>query len=327
MGKYMPIKHLHCGSVKFFEMISTFDFDVGTRFSLPKKDGLEKCTHFRSLIGTLQYLAITRPDIQFAVNRVAQRMHQPSEHDYHCLKCFHRYIFGTLGRGLLIRPEDLELRGFSDSDWANDKNDRKSTSGIWGNHEVYKVSILKNRIVLAHFATIEGKNVLLQGGIYHFDSKPVIVKAWNPDMEFSKEVLSTFPIWVKLPDLEFKYWIMKGLSKIGSLICKPVMVYNHTENKMGLSLARLPIEVKMDPTLPEKVVLISRTAQPVTCHVNEMTLKASYLLTVANAFNTQDEKRSLWEYLEELSLGVNMPLIVTGDFNSVLKFEDRVGGN
>lgn len=76
-----------------------------------------------------------------------------------------------------------------------------------------------------------------------------------------------------------------------------------------------------------QVVLISRTAQPVTCHVNEMTLKASYLLTVANAFNTKDEKRSLWEYLEELSLGVNMPLIVTGDFNSVLKFEDRVGGN
>ena len=57
-------------------------------------------------------------------------MHQPSEHDYHCLKHILRYIFGTLGRGLLIRPRDLELRGFSDSDWANDKNDRKSTSGF-----------------------------------------------------------------------------------------------------------------------------------------------------------------------------------------------------
>uniref|UniRef100_A0A3Q7H8E4 Reverse transcriptase Ty1/copia-type domain-containing protein n=1 Tax=Solanum lycopersicum TaxID=4081 RepID=A0A3Q7H8E4_SOLLC len=43
-------------------------------------------THFGSLIGALQYLAIIDPDIQFAVNRVAQRMHQPSEHDYHCLK-------------------------------------------------------------------------------------------------------------------------------------------------------------------------------------------------------------------------------------------------
>uniref|UniRef100_A0A3Q7I1W1 Reverse transcriptase Ty1/copia-type domain-containing protein n=1 Tax=Solanum lycopersicum TaxID=4081 RepID=A0A3Q7I1W1_SOLLC len=67
-------------------------------------------THFRSLIGALQYLSITRPDIQFAVNRVAQRMHQPSEHDYHCLKRILMYIFGTLGRGLLIRPGDLELR-------------------------------------------------------------------------------------------------------------------------------------------------------------------------------------------------------------------------
>ena len=92
-------------------------------------------THFRSLIGDLQYLTITRLDIQFAVNRVAQCMHQPSEHDYHCLKRILKYIFGTLGRGLLIRPRDLELRGFSDSDWANDKNDRKSTSGFsffWG---------------------------------------------------------------------------------------------------------------------------------------------------------------------------------------------------
>ena len=66
---------------------------------LLQKAGLEKCTsqptpmevswstngadtpfaditHFRSLIGALQYLAITCPYIQFAVNRVAQRMHQ-----------------------------------------------------------------------------------------------------------------------------------------------------------------------------------------------------------------------------------------------------------
>uniref|UniRef100_A0A3Q7GLB1 Reverse transcriptase Ty1/copia-type domain-containing protein n=1 Tax=Solanum lycopersicum TaxID=4081 RepID=A0A3Q7GLB1_SOLLC len=91
-----------------------------------KKAGLEKCTTQPT---PMAYLAITRPDIQFVVNRVAQRMHQPSEHDYHCLKRILKYIFGTLGHGLLIRPGDLELRGFSDSDWANDKNYKKSTSG------------------------------------------------------------------------------------------------------------------------------------------------------------------------------------------------------
>uniref|UniRef100_A0A3Q7GFD5 Reverse transcriptase Ty1/copia-type domain-containing protein n=1 Tax=Solanum lycopersicum TaxID=4081 RepID=A0A3Q7GFD5_SOLLC len=44
-------------------------------------------THFRSPIGALQYLAITHPDIQFAVNRVARRMHQPkmTVEDEHCI--------------------------------------------------------------------------------------------------------------------------------------------------------------------------------------------------------------------------------------------------
>uniref|UniRef100_A0A3Q7GKK2 Reverse transcriptase Ty1/copia-type domain-containing protein n=1 Tax=Solanum lycopersicum TaxID=4081 RepID=A0A3Q7GKK2_SOLLC len=106
-------------------------------------------THFRSLIGALQYLAITRPDIQFAVNRVAQRMHQPSEHDYHCLKRILMYIFGTLGRGLLIRPGDLELRGFLDSDWANDKNDRKSTSGLKDDSFIYLVLYVDDMLIVA----------------------------------------------------------------------------------------------------------------------------------------------------------------------------------
>lgn len=72
-------------------------------------------------------------------------------------------------------------------------------------------------------------------------------------MEFSKEELSTVPIWVKLPGLEFKYWSPKGLSKIGSLIGRQLMVDSHTEKKVGLSFARLLIEVKMDSILLDKV--------------------------------------------------------------------------
>jgi hypothetical protein len=35
-------------------------------------------THFRSMVGALQYATFTRPDIQFAVNQVCQFMHSPS---------------------------------------------------------------------------------------------------------------------------------------------------------------------------------------------------------------------------------------------------------
>lgn len=56
------------------------------------------------------------------------------------------------------------------------------------------------------------------GGIYNFDSKPFIVKAWTPEMEFSRQELYTVSIWVNFPCLDFKFWSAKGLSKIGSLV-------------------------------------------------------------------------------------------------------------
>lgn len=56
-------------------------------------------------------------------------------------------------------------------------------------------------------------------------------------------------------------------------------------------------------------------------------LACTFVLTIVYAFNTKEERRSLWCYLETMSRGVNSPCIAMGDFNSVLNFEDRIGGN
>ncbi|XP_070038280.1 uncharacterized protein [Nicotiana tomentosiformis] len=122
----------------------------------------------------------------------------------------------------------------------------------WAKYGINKVVMLKNGIVLVRFDTELGKNEVIQGGIYHFDNKTFIVKAWSPDMKFIREELCTVPIWVKLPGLDFKYWSPKGLSKIGNLIGKPLMVDQNTEKKMGLNFAILLIEVDIDTNLPEK---------------------------------------------------------------------------
>jgi hypothetical protein len=37
------------------------------------------CSQFRSIIGSLQYLSFTRPDICFVVNKLSQFMHSPSQ--------------------------------------------------------------------------------------------------------------------------------------------------------------------------------------------------------------------------------------------------------
>lgn len=76
---------------------------------------------------------------------------------------------------------------------------------------------MKNGIMPVWLDCEKGKLDELQGGIYHFDNKLLIVKAWSPEMEFPKEKLMTVPSWIKLPRLDLKYWSAKGLSRIGSL--------------------------------------------------------------------------------------------------------------
>lgn len=47
---------------------------------------------FRTLVGSLQYLTLTRPDIAFAVNTVCQHMHQPKLSHFLAVKRLIRYI-------------------------------------------------------------------------------------------------------------------------------------------------------------------------------------------------------------------------------------------
>ena len=88
-------------------------------------------TYFRSLAGKLQYLTLTRPDIQFAVNYVCQKMHAPTKADFTNLKRILRYLKGTSSLGLNINAETgFLLYGFSDSDWAGCRETRRSTGGM-----------------------------------------------------------------------------------------------------------------------------------------------------------------------------------------------------
>ncbi|PKU74342.1 Retrovirus-related Pol polyprotein from transposon TNT 1-94 [Dendrobium catenatum] len=84
---------------------------------------------FRRIIGSLQYLTLTRPDIAFSVNLLSQHMHNPLPNHIYLLKQLLRYIKGTQHFGIPITKGNLSIRSFSDADWAGDPVSRKSTSG------------------------------------------------------------------------------------------------------------------------------------------------------------------------------------------------------
>ena len=86
---------------------------------------------YRQIIGSLNYLVMgTRPDIAYAVNIVARHLDNPQNEHIKMVKSILRYLKGTAEYGLkFTRSDNQILHGYSDSDFANSKDDRKSTSG------------------------------------------------------------------------------------------------------------------------------------------------------------------------------------------------------
>lgn len=86
-------------------------------------------TEYRQVVGSLQYLLITRPDIAFAVNKLSQYMHCPTTEHWSFVKRLLRYLVGTIDDGLQIyHDSSRSLHAFSDADWAGDKDTFCSTS-------------------------------------------------------------------------------------------------------------------------------------------------------------------------------------------------------
>ncbi|KAK1610362.1 hypothetical protein QYE76_034035 [Lolium multiflorum] len=93
--------------------------------------GSDDATDYRSIVGGLQYLIMTRPDISYSVNRVCQFLHSHTEEHLAAVKRILRFVKHTIGHGLLLRPSTSPaISAFSDADWAGDVDDRRSTGGF-----------------------------------------------------------------------------------------------------------------------------------------------------------------------------------------------------
>jgi hypothetical protein len=92
--------------------------------------GPNDAKNYRSVVGALQYLTLTRPDISFAVNKVCQFLHAPTDVHWMAVKRILRYVKQDTKIGLKItKCNSMLISGFSDSDWAGSIDDRRSTGG------------------------------------------------------------------------------------------------------------------------------------------------------------------------------------------------------
>ena len=105
-----------------------------------KDDGEKKVNSslFRSLIGSFLYLTSTRPDIIFVASLLSRFMQEQRQMHFGAAKRVLHYLQGTMDYGIMYKfGGNLNLIGYSDSDWAGSIDDMKSTSAyafFWIKH-------------------------------------------------------------------------------------------------------------------------------------------------------------------------------------------------
>ncbi|KAK6120548.1 hypothetical protein DH2020_045714 [Rehmannia glutinosa] len=122
------------------ELLKKFGIEEGRTVSTPmatnvKIDKDEKGksvdeSKYRGMIGSLLYLTASRSDILHVVCLCARFQSNPKESHMSVVKRIFRYLKGTIQYGLFYpKNENFSLKGYSDSDYAGNIDDRKSTSG------------------------------------------------------------------------------------------------------------------------------------------------------------------------------------------------------
>jgi histone deacetylase 1/2 len=117
------------------QICKTIDTPLSVSDKLSLSDGEvlsgDESTRYRSIVGALQYITLTRPDIAFSVNKVCQFLHAPTTVHWTAVKRILRYLRGTISLGLrLSKSSSTVVSAFSDADWAGCPDDRRSTGGF-----------------------------------------------------------------------------------------------------------------------------------------------------------------------------------------------------
>ena len=112
---------------------------------------------YRSMVGGLIYLTITRLDLSYALGLVSQFMQQPTKLHFNCIRIILRYVKATQIYGLFYWADlDIKLEGYTDVDWATSQTYRRSTSGyICYNWEVQLFHGVARNKLLLHYQVLK----------------------------------------------------------------------------------------------------------------------------------------------------------------------------
>ena len=159
---------------------------------------------YREAIGSLNFLSqVSRPDITYAVGRLARYASDPRKNHWEAVKRVMRYLKGTVDQAIVYgRDAGRDMKAWCDSDWGGEETEKRSTSGYvfaWNGGPVSWSSVLQR---VSAFSAAEAEYMALA--------------------EALKECL----------------WLRPFLASLGQAMKEPTLV--QVDNKAAICLSRNP---------------------------------------------------------------------------------------
>ncbi|XP_062074786.1 secreted RxLR effector protein 161-like [Humulus lupulus] len=98
-----------------------------------EKEEMDKVP-YSNAVGSIMYLMVcTRPDLAYAISVLSKYMANPGKEHWEAMKWVFRYLLGSTETGLKFTKKlnCTLIEGYSDADYAGDKDNRKSTSAYF----------------------------------------------------------------------------------------------------------------------------------------------------------------------------------------------------
>ena len=170
--------------------------DQGVLLSNPER--------YHRLVGKLNYLTITHPDISLAISVLGQYMKDPRLPHWEAVIRIVRYLKSHPGCGLLYKANgQLQIEAYTDADQAGSLSDRKSTIG---------------------YCTFLGGNLITWKS-----KKQIVVARSSAEAEYRAMALTSFELM----------WIKHLLEELKFVVKLPMTM--HCDNQASIHIASNPM--------------------------------------------------------------------------------------
>nr|TKS00953.1 hypothetical protein D5086_0000177950 [Populus alba] len=124
-------------------------------------------------------------------------------------------------------------------------------SNVWKTEAT--LTIHETDWLIYRFKSKEAKLAVLRGGPYLVYGRPLVLRPMTRFFDFSSEEMSRVPVWVKFPCLPLCCWSPICLSKIASVIRRPIQCDQLTSSLSRMSYARVLVEIDLLEELRQSV--------------------------------------------------------------------------